>query len=216
MATRLVVIPRTTPIDVRKPNADCGAARMAHALGGRTVTPIGNPEKEVPSGRTYRPRPYHPAACDQLVDADRSHDLLGRYRRRLHLVRFPVVLCRKGSSSTKTAPCPRGLAKAYDGSFLASVPGLNAAWLLLGLLEAVAFIVVIASLATGEFVWARRMPPLLASMAVSMLTFAVMAFAQNMIADHASVASLFTYMGVAAVVFALIHLVPPFRGTQAD
>jgi len=88
--------------------------------------------------------------------------------------------------------------------------------LLLGLLEAVAFIVVIASLATGEFVWARRMPPLLASMAVSMLTFAVMAFAQNMIAQHDSVASLFTYMGVAAVVFALIHLVPPFRGTQAD
>ena len=88
--------------------------------------------------------------------------------------------------------------------------------MLLGLLEAVAFIVVIASLATGDFLPQRRKPLLLASMAVSMLTFAVMAFAQNMIADHASVASLFTYMGVTAVVFAVIRFVPSFRGSQAD
>ena len=60
------------------------------------------------------------------------------------------------------------------------------------------------------------MPPLLASMAVSMLTFAVMAFAQNMIADHASVASLFTYMGVTAVVLAVVKYVAPFRGRDTE
>jgi hypothetical protein len=43
----------------------------------------------------------------------------------------------------------------------------------------------------------------------------LMAFAQNMIADHESVASLFTYMGVTAVIFALVRFVPPFRGDRA-
>ena len=32
---------------------------------------------------------------------------------------------------------PDGLAKGYAGSFVASFPGLNATWLILGLLEAV-------------------------------------------------------------------------------
>jgi hypothetical protein len=49
-------------------------------------------------------------------------------------------------------------------------------------------------------------------MAVSMFTFALMTFAQNMMSNFDSVAELFTYMGVSAVVFALIRYVPPFRG----
>jgi hypothetical protein len=111
---------------------------------------------------------------------------------------------------------PAGLAKTYANSFIDSFPGINAAWVLLGLLEAVVFLTVIASLVTGEFLPQRRKPILFASLAISMLTFAVMAFAQNMIADHDSVASLFTYMGVTAVVFALLRFVPPFSGRRAD
>jgi hypothetical protein len=111
---------------------------------------------------------------------------------------------------------PAGLAKSYAGHFIDSFPGTNAAWLLLGLLEAVAFLVIAASLVTGEFLPHRRKPILLAGLGVSMLTFAVMAFAQNMIAEHDGVASLFTYMGVTAVIYALIRLVPPFRGERAQ
>jgi sorbitol-specific phosphotransferase system component IIC len=76
----------------------------------------------------------------------------------------------------------------------------------------VAFVAVVASLAMGEFLPSRRKPMLLAALSVSILTFGVMAFAQNMIAEHDSVASLFTYLGVTGVVFALIRYVPPFRG----
>jgi hypothetical protein len=111
---------------------------------------------------------------------------------------------------------PAGLAKAYANSFIDSFPGVNAAWLLLGLLEAVVFLAVLASLVTGEFLPHRRKPILFASLGISMFTFAVMTFAQNMIADHESVASLFTYMGVTAVVFALLRFVPPFSGRQGD
>lgn len=116
----------------------------------------------------------------------------------------------------QNATMPDGLAKAYDGSFLATVPGLDTAWLLLGLVEAVAFLGVIASLAAGEFLKGHAKPILIASLGFSMFTFALMAFAQNMIAEHESVASLFTYMGVTAVVLAVVKYVPPFRGRDTE
>lgn len=111
---------------------------------------------------------------------------------------------------------PAPLAKAYTGHFIDSFPGVDTAWLLLGLLEAVAFIVVIASLVTGEFLPHRDKPILLAALGVSLFTFAVMTFAQNMVANFDSVASLFGYMGVTGVVFALIRFVPAFRGGNSD
>jgi hypothetical protein len=114
----------------------------------------------------------------------------------------------------ENATMPAGLAKAYDGHFLASFPGVDVAWLLLGVLEGVAFLVVVASLVTGEFLPGRRKPVLLAALAVSMLTFGVMTVAQNSIGNHDSVASLFTYLGVTAVLYALVRSVPPFRGSR--
>jgi hypothetical protein len=105
---------------------------------------------------------------------------------------------------------PAGLAKAYHGTVIDSFPGVNASWLLLGLLEAVAFLVVIASLARGEFLPNRAKPILLAALTVSMFTFAVMTFGQNLTANYDGVASLFTYMGVTGVVFALLRYVPMF------
>jgi hypothetical protein len=101
---------------------------------------------------------------------------------------------------------PAGLAKAYSGHFIADFPGVNTSWLLLGLLEAVAFLAVIASLLAGEFLPARRKPILVAALAISLLTFAVMSFAQNMVGNFDSVASLFTYMGVTGVVLVLVRL----------
>jgi hypothetical protein len=105
---------------------------------------------------------------------------------------------------------PAGLAKAYHGTVIDTFPGVNATWLLLGLLEGVAFIVVIASLARGEFLPNRSKPVLLAAMTISMFTFAVMTFGQNLTANYDGVASLFTYMGVTGVVFALLRYVPLF------
>ena len=101
---------------------------------------------------------------------------------------------------------PAGLAKAYSGHFIDSFPGVNTAWLLLGLLEAVAFLVVVASFVTGEFLPHRSKPVLLAGLGVSMFTFALMTFAQNMVANHDSVASLFAYMGVTGVMLLLVRL----------
>jgi len=106
---------------------------------------------------------------------------------------------------------PAGLAKSFQGSFLDSVPGLDASWALLGALEAIAFLLFVASLATGEFLPQRRKPILLSALGISTLTFAAMAFAQNVIADHDSVASLMTYMAGSIVAFAAIAVATPER-----
>jgi hypothetical protein len=106
---------------------------------------------------------------------------------------------------------PAGLAKAFDGSILASAPGLDAAWVLLGVLEAVACVLFAVSLAAGEFLPHRRKPILLSALGVSALTFAVMAFAQNVIADHESVASLMTYLAGSIVALVVVALATPER-----
>jgi hypothetical protein len=106
---------------------------------------------------------------------------------------------------------PAELAKSFQGSFLDSVPGLDASWVLLGILEAVAFLLFAASLVTGEFLPDRRKLLLLTGLGVSIFTFAVMAFANNTIAEYTTVAELFTYFTGSVVVIALVLLMPPYR-----
>jgi hypothetical protein len=110
---------------------------------------------------------------------------------------------------------PAGLAKAYDGTLIDSFPGLDTTWFLLGVLEALAFLAVVASLVTGEFLPQRRKPILLSGLAFSLLVFAVMTFGQNIVSNYEGVASLFTYMGVTAIVYGLLRFVPMFRGDTA-
>ena len=109
---------------------------------------------------------------------------------------------------------PAGLKKAFDGSFIDSFPGLDTAWLLLGLLEAVAFLAFAASLITGELLPDRRKPLLLGGLGVSIFTFAVMTFANNMIANYETVASLFSYFTGTVIVIGLVLLMPPYRGRE--
>jgi hypothetical protein len=109
---------------------------------------------------------------------------------------------------------PAGLKKTFDGTFLDSFPGLDTAWLLLGLLDAVAFLFFAGSLITGELLPDRRKPLLLAGLAVSIFTFAVMAFANNMVANYDTVASLFSYFTGTAIIIGLVLVMPPYRGRE--
>lgn len=106
---------------------------------------------------------------------------------------------------------PDPLKEIFSGSFLDSFPGLDAAWLLLGILEAIVFIGVVASLVNREFLPTRRKPILLVTVGLSMLTFAAMLFAQTMVAQFDSVAQLFSYFSGTAIILILILLMPPYR-----
>jgi len=51
---------------------------------------------------------------------------------------------------------PAGLAKSYQSTFISSFPGTNTSWVLVGLLEALVFVVIATSVLTGEFLPSRR------------------------------------------------------------
>ncbi|HVV89224.1 MAG TPA: hypothetical protein VHB53_01900 [Solirubrobacterales bacterium] len=107
---------------------------------------------------------------------------------------------------------PAGLVKGYAGSFVDSFPGLNATWVILGIFEAVAFLGFVASIAAGEFLPARRKPILVASLGISLVTFALLIFGQEMVGEFESVAQLFGYFGATVVTLLLVQMLPPRRG----
>lgn len=109
---------------------------------------------------------------------------------------------------------PSGLAAQFKGSFIASFPGVNVSWFLLGLILFVAFLGVIASLIAREFLPSRRKPILLASLGLSMFAYGLMGFAENMISNTESVGTLFGYFSGTAVVIILLLLMPPYRRTD--
>lgn len=104
---------------------------------------------------------------------------------------------------------PAGLAKAFSGSFIDSFPGLDASWLILGILEAVAFLCFVASVVAGEFLPNRPKPILVGALSISLLTFAAMIFAQQMVGEFDSVAQLFAYFGTTVVTMLLVLMLPP-------
>src|SRR5690242_8888019 len=106
---------------------------------------------------------------------------------------------------------PSGLAAQFKGSFIASFPGVNVAWFLLGLLLFIVFLGVIASLLAREFLPSRRKPILLGSLGLSMFAFGLMGFAENMVANTDQVNILFGYFSGTAIVIILLLLMPPYR-----
>jgi hypothetical protein len=107
---------------------------------------------------------------------------------------------------------PEGLAKGYAGSFVSSFPGLNATWLILGILEAVTFLGFIASIVTGEFLPGRPKTILLGALSMSLLTMSVLIFGQALIGENEGVASLFGYFAAIIVTILLVQMLPPRRG----
>jgi hypothetical protein len=114
---------------------------------------------------------------------------------------------------TDSGTMPAGLAKGFHGSFIASFPGTNTSWQLLGLLEGLVFLVIAASVLTGEFLPTRRKPILLSGMGLAIFAFGVMSFAENMIGEFATIAELFQYLVGTAVLIILVLLMPPYRKT---
>jgi hypothetical protein len=109
---------------------------------------------------------------------------------------------------------PAALAKGYHGTFIASFPGTNTSWVLVGLLEAAVFVLIVASVLAREFLPTRRKPILLSALGLSMFTFAIIAWGENITGGFATVAELFQYLTGTAVLIVLVLLMPPYRKTQ--
>jgi hypothetical protein len=106
---------------------------------------------------------------------------------------------------------PSGTAAQYKGSFIASFPGSNVSWFLIGVVMFVVFLGVVASLLAREFLPSRRKPILLGALGLSMFAYGLMVFAENMVANTDQVNVLFEYFSGTAVVIILLLLMPPYR-----
>jgi len=106
---------------------------------------------------------------------------------------------------------PAGIDKQFSGTFLETIPGVDAAWTILGILEFAIFVLAVVSLIRLEFLPARRKPFLLSALALAIFTFSILAIGQNVVGENTGVAELFLYAGATGVLFALVLFLPPYR-----
>ena len=109
------------------------------------------------------------------------------------------------------AKAPPGIEKQFEGTFVATFPGVDALWAILSVLEFVVFLYVVASIVRGEFLPSRRKNLLLIGLALALFTFACLSFGQTSTGNNEGTASLFTYFGVTAIIMLLVMMLPPNR-----
>lgn len=109
------------------------------------------------------------------------------------------------------AKAPPGIARQFDGTFVATFPGVDALWAILAVMEFAVFVVLLVSLLTGEFLPHRPKKILLAGLTLALLTFACLSFGQTSTGNNEGTASLYTYFGVTVLVIGLVLLLPPNR-----
>ena len=109
------------------------------------------------------------------------------------------------------AEAPPPIEQQFEGTFVATFPGVDALWTILSVLEFAIFLVLLVSLLTGEFLPHRRKPILVCGLALALFTFACLSFGQTSTGNNESTASLYSYFGATAVVILLVLLLPPYR-----
>lgn len=106
---------------------------------------------------------------------------------------------------------PAAIKKQFSESFLHTIPGTDAAWVILGVLEFAVFVVMIGSLLRGEFLPHRHKSLLQVALSIALITFASLAFGQTATGQFEGTASLYQYFGATVVILILVSLLPPNR-----
>lgn len=106
---------------------------------------------------------------------------------------------------------PDAIEKQFEGTFVATFPGVDALWAILSVLEFAVFVLLVVSLVMGEFLPHRTKRVLTVGLALALLTFACLSFGQTSTGNNEGTASLYTYFGVTAVILVLVTLLPPNR-----
>ncbi|HTU15222.1 MAG TPA: hypothetical protein VMF31_08490 [Solirubrobacterales bacterium] len=106
---------------------------------------------------------------------------------------------------------PPPIEKQFSGTFLDTIPGIDAAWTILGLLECAIFLLIVVSLIRLEFMPDRRKPFLLISLGLTIFTFSILAMGQNVTGENSGVAELYIYAGATVALLFLVLRMPPYR-----
>jgi hypothetical protein len=103
------------------------------------------------------------------------------------------------------AGAPEFLQQTFANTFLATFPGVTLAWWIIAILEFAVAVIVVISIIRLEFLPSRRKSWLMLALAVSLVTFAVLAFGQNLVEQHEAVASLYTYFGATVIMMVMVR-----------
>ena len=115
----------------------------------------------------------------------------------------------KGKLFDDDGHAPAPLAEQFEGTFIDKVPGVDAAWVLIGILEFAVFLLMLLSIVRGEFLPSRRKQLLLTALALALLDFACLSFGQTSTGNNEGTASLYSYFASTAIVFLLVLKLPP-------
>jgi hypothetical protein len=106
---------------------------------------------------------------------------------------------------------PAAIKTQLAGTFIATFPGVDAAWVIIGVLEFVIFLIILLSIARGEFLPHKTKAVLLVALALSLVDYAFLSFGETSSGNTQGTASLYTYFGITAVIFLLVLKLPPNR-----
>jgi len=109
---------------------------------------------------------------------------------------------------------PDGIEKQFSGTFLDAIPGVDAAWTILGILEFAIFLLTVVSLVALEFMPGRKKPFLLTALGLAVFTFSILGMGQNVTGENEGVAELFLYAGATGVLIGLVLNMPPYRAAN--
>ena len=109
---------------------------------------------------------------------------------------------------------PPPLKEQFDKTFIGTIPGAQASWVIIIILEGLVFLLLVASVATTEFRPSRRKPFMLTALAMALLVFGLLAFGQNATAQHEAVASLYGYFGTTIIIMLFVRTLPPYTSNR--
>ena len=120
----------------------------------------------------------------------------------------------KGKLFDDDGNAPQSIKDQFKGTFIDTFPGVDTAWVTLGILEFAVFVHLFASLVRLEFLPHRDKSILQVGLALSMLVFACLAFGQTATNQFSGTPSPYMYFASTAVILILVSLMPPNRSDR--
>ncbi len=106
---------------------------------------------------------------------------------------------------------PPTVAAQFSGTFLARFLGVNFWWGVLGVVEFLVFLVLLASIVTGEFLPSRTKSLLQTSLGLALVLFSFLSFGQNISNNFVGAATQWSYFAGTAILMLLVAQLPPNR-----
>jgi hypothetical protein len=115
----------------------------------------------------------------------------------------------KGKLFDDDGHAPAALQKQFDHTFIDTFPGVDTAWVIVGIMELGIAVLMVLSLLRGEFFPHRTKSVMTVGLSLALLTFACLSFGQTSTGNNQGTASLYTYFASTAVILLLVLRLPP-------